>query len=199
VKPESEIRDEQTTLKLILPLSIPRVDNGIVTSMPSSKKVTGAWPIITAPDGVSATLPLPSPHGVVSTIATRGYGQCTWYVANQRLAQTLPIPIPAYQTTAAIDASYIPQQWDVLDFANKHSAIIISPITTTQVHNLDGSTVITYDFTIGEMNVKPAWQEQSSTVASTFVVNVSPKSRKKLTQGILSDYSTTKTATAYFR
>ena len=155
---------------------------------------------ITAPDGVSVTVPLPIPHGVISTIATRGYGQCTWYVANQRLAQTLTIPVPAYQTTGAIDASYIPQQWDVLDFSNKHSAIIISPVTTTQVHNADGSTITTYAFTIGEMNVAPTlWGEQSSSVSSKFVINISRTGAKTIKQGILSQYSSTKAVTAYFR
>jgi hypothetical protein len=52
---------------------------------------------IITPDGVSSgPLPLPSPGGVISTIADRGYGQCTWYVANQRLAQGLTIPVGAY-------------------------------------------------------------------------------------------------------
>jgi hypothetical protein len=153
---------------------------------------------VTAPDGASVTIPIP--HGVIGTIATRGFGQCTWYVANQRLTQNLPIPIPAYQKTATIDPTYIPQQWDVLDFTTKHTAIIISPVTTTTVQQPDGSTIVTYDFTIGEMNVAPQpWSEQSSTVASKSVVKVSPTGVQTIQKKIFSQYSATKPATAYFR
>jgi len=172
---------------------------------------------ITTPDGVHATLPLPIPPGasatgVIATIATRGYGQCTWYVANQRLAHNLPIPIDAYQITKPIDPSYMPQQWDVIDFTTLHTAIIISPVTANQVKNPDGSTTTTYSFTIGEMNVgtcpvqggpcmESPWSEEASTVPSTFVVVTSASGAKMIPKkgGILSFYSTTKTATAYFQ
>jgi len=171
-----------------------------ITFVPSFVSPSFQYPVntnvsvtITTPDGLTATLPLPTPGGspatpgAISTIDGRGYGQCTWYVANQRLAQGLPIPVPAYyhpsSNGGSIDATYVPQQWDVLDFTDLHTAIIKSPVIPTPVRNPDGSITTTYGFTIGEMNVgtcnkngvcKPSeWSEEPSTMQSTFVVNMS--------------------------
>jgi len=186
---------------------------------------------ITTPDGLVATLPLPTPGGgpampgAIATIDGRGYGQCTWYVANQRLAQGLPIPVPAYYTPSSpsqnggpIDATYVPQQWDVLDFTKLHTAIIVSPVTPTPVNNPDGSITTTYSFTIGEMNVGTCnakgickvseWSEEPSTVQSTFVVNTSASSLQTIETQIYSYFcpattpkciSNDRYATAYFR
>jgi hypothetical protein len=183
---------------------------------------------ITTPDGLVATLPLPTPGGspampgAIATIDGRGYGQCTWYVANQRLAHNLPIPVPAYYAPPSnggtIDATYIPQQWDVLDFTNLHTAIIKSPVTPTPVTNPDGSMTTTYSFTIGEMNVgacnktgtcKPSeWSEEPSTVQSKFVVNMSASGVQTIQTEIYSYFcpittakciSNNRYATAYFR
>ena len=169
-------------------------------------------------DGVSATLPLPTspafPNGptspgVIATINGAGYGQCTWYVANTRLAQNLPIPVGPYYTTdtitansGPIDENYIPQQWDVLDFfygpQPTHTAIIKTQPRVTPVTNPDGSVTTTYSFTIGEMNVgvcngqgqcKVApWSEQASTVQSTFIVNMSAGGTKTVQTEIYSYY-----------
>lgn len=177
---------------------------------------------IITPDGASSgPLALPSPGGIISTIADRGYGQCTWYVANQRLVHGLPIPVTAYYALGPIDYKYVPQQWDVIDFvySNPHTAIIISAVTTTETQQ-PGGTLITYNFTIGEMNVgicsppvPPGlqcaalpkgrcgvcpWSEQPSTTQSKFEVLVSPSGVRTVKQGILSLYSSTRTATAYF-
>ncbi len=159
---------------------------------------------ITAPDGSSATLPLPNPGGVVETIYGRGYGQCTWYVANQLLAQGRPIPVPAYYTVGPITATYIPNQWDVVDFTEEHTAIIISTVTTKTVPPNPAPGVpytTTYSFTIGEMNASPAWGEQASTVASTFMVTTSAAGVKQIKAGggIHSQFSATKVATGYYR
>jgi hypothetical protein len=65
---------------------------------------------ITRSDGISATFPLPvsasgpAMPGAIATINGAGYGQCTWYVANTRLAQSLPIPVPPYYATKKITA-----------------------------------------------------------------------------------------------
>ena len=173
---------------------------------------------ITRSDGVSATLPLPTSTpsangpalpGVVATINGAGYGQCTWYVANTRLAQILPIPVPPYYKTdtitansGPIDENYIPQQWDVLDFflgsAPQHTAIITTQPKATPVNNPDGSVTTTYAFTIGEMNVGTCntkgtcqpfpWSEQASTAPGTFAVNTSAGGIKTVQTEIYSYY-----------
>src|ERR1022692_2619653 len=139
---------------------------------------------IIAPDGVSSgSLPLPSPGGIISTIADRGDGQCTGCGAKQVLVNKRAIPVSAYNITKSIDGSYTPQQWDVLDFGapksstqinGAHTAIITSPVSPPQqTTNPDGSVTSTYSFTIGEMNVSPGWGESPSSVMSQFVVNSS--------------------------
>jgi len=191
----------------------------------------GVTVTITTPDGiVSGPLPLPPPQlppgeeppwlggawygGVIATIDGRGYGQCTWYVANQRLAQGLGIPYPSAYTSTPIDASYVPQQWDVIDFTTLHTAIIISPVTKTTSPGSNGDTLITYNFTIGEMNVGTclpnggacrfsAWSEEPSSVDRPFVITRSPTGEQSVQTPIYS-LDITKTcnghcpATAYF-
>ena len=144
---------------------------------------------------------------MVSTIQTRGYGQCTWYVASQRLlnspSRTIPYP-GAYSITGFIDATYTPQQWDVIDFGTRkantaaeingaHTAIITSPVTVTQsAPASDGSKILTYTFTIGEMNVKPGWGETVTNPPkkTTFAVKVSKTGvRSSVTTQLYSDYS----------
>jgi hypothetical protein len=149
---------------------------------------------IVAPDGVSSgPLLLPQPAGmppnqppwhggVIATIGGRGYGQCTWFVANQLLAEGRRIPSPAYFITKMIDSSYAPEQWDVLDFGTPdnstqihglHTGIITSPVNSLPVTNPNGTVTTTYSFTISEMNVSPPWGESVSSVVSRFVVNSS--------------------------
>jgi hypothetical protein len=149
---------------------------------------------VTALDGATATLGLPipgptgactaAPCGVIATIAARGYGQCTWFVANQLLMNNRPIPVNAYNITGLITSTsnYVPQQWDVLDFGTPassteikgaHTAIITTPVNSQPVTHPDGSITTTYSFTIGEMNVSPGWKELPSSIVSTFVTNTS--------------------------
>ena len=193
---------------------------------------------ITTPDGlVSGPLMLPQPPnpskqwppagqplwhgGVVATIDGRGYGQCTWFVANQLLAQRLTIPYPAYHPTDSIPENggacnqtcYEPQQWDVIDFGVEHTAIIILPVPPpTTAPQPGGGTLNTYTFTIGEMNVgtctpkgvcTPWWSEQPSTITSTFEVLIPPTGPQIVQKGIESLYrpkpGQSPWATAYFR
>ena len=186
---------------------------------PNTSEGSGVSVTITRPDGGTLTQVLPRPAGlpsstlwkggVVGTIKTRGYGQCTWYVALERLLTNLKIPLPsAYSITDYIDANYVPQQWDVVDFGSRlsasqisgeHTAIIASPVKASQVSNPDGSTTVTYSFTIGEMNVKPAWGEEQSSVSSKFVITISSTGTKTISKQIYSNYSRTAYAIAYFR
>ena len=182
-------------------------------------QTSGVSITITTASGATLTKALPRPSGlpsgtawkggVMGTIKDRGYGQCTWYVALERLLASLTIPLQsAYSITDYIDANYVPQQWDVVDFGTRlsasritgaHTAIIVSPVKTSQVSNPNGSTTVTYSFTIGEMNVKPAWGEQESSVSSKFVITISPTGTNAITKQIYSDYSPTAYAIAYFR
>lgn len=102
--------------------------------------------------------------GFVGTIKTRGYGQCTWYVAKRRIDAGKTIPTRAYSTTASITASYVPTQWDGLTYAGKHVAIITSK--PSKVQKSDGSVV--YSFTVSEMNATTDEKETSN--PRTFVV-----------------------------
>ncbi len=81
-------------------------------------------------------------------IQTRGFGQCTWYVANQRLKAGKTIPKTAYSTSGSITASYVPQLWDALTYGSKHVAII----TTTPTKTTSSDGTVTYSFTVSEMN-----------------------------------------------
>jgi hypothetical protein len=172
---------------------------------------------ITNASGARLTQPLPRPSGlpastpwgggVIGTINTRGYGQCTWYVAWLRRSQNRRIPYPsAYSITNYIDPSYVPQQWDVLDFGTYkssttingvHTAVIVSPVSVSQVSNTDGSKTLTYSFAIGEMNANPAWGEQASSVNSSFLVNVSRTGIRSVMRQIKS--AVPNYAIAYFR
>ena len=81
--------------------------------------------------------------GFVGTISTRGYGQCVWYVADQRLAASILIPPSAYSTTATIGATYVPQIHDALVYGTKHVAII----TSEPIKTVNGTTT-TWTFTV---------------------------------------------------
>jgi hypothetical protein len=161
--------------------------------------MTSATMTITAADGTHTSLNIP----VIGTIRTRGYGQCTWEAANKRWAQGGPTYVPqpgAYATTGSINAQYAPKQWDVIDFGTNHTSVISSPVTMTTTSNSDGTKTITYSFTIDEMNVKPVWGEQASTHPnSSLVIKVDKLGNKTISKGILSDYSTSQTATGYYR
>jgi hypothetical protein len=108
-----------------------------------------------------------TPINIVGIIQSRGFGQCTWFVANTRLNQSLRIPPSAYTTTGQInDANYVPALWDCLTYGSSHVAIITS--VPTSVTNSDRST--SWKFTVSEMNAK--WNESSSTFNAEFRVNV---------------------------
>ena len=173
--------DNRIVMHLIVPFSFTQSSTVVMT--------------ITAADGGVATKTVP----VIGTIQTRGYGQCTWYVANRRTQQGLPIPPGAYTAPGSITSQYVPQQWDVINFATSHTSIITSSITTQQVANADGSKTVTYFFTIGEMNVKPVWGEQESSIASKFSIKIAKNGTRTVQTGILSDYSHTTAATSYYR
>jgi hypothetical protein len=129
-----------------------------------------------------------NPINVIGIINTRGYGQCTWYVANQRLANHLPMPLPsAYSTTGTIDNKYHPQQWDCLTYTNVHVAIIISAVLKKTVGN-----ITTYTFTVGEMNA--TCDEMVSTYPATFSVDTT-KTTPVTNIGSNSGH----TATGYYR
>jgi hypothetical protein len=115
-----------------------------------------------------------SVKGFVGVIQTRGFGQCTWEVAKERLDGGKSIPSPgAYSKTGNISASYVPQKYDALTFGEKHVAIIASsPEKTT---SKDGT--ITWKFTVNERNA--AWDEKKSSSTQMFSVKSG-----KITHGI---------------
>lgn len=153
------------------------------------------------------TRPLPASNlawasrniSVVGLIQSRGYGQCTWFVAKTRLAAGLPIPTTAYTNTASLSgiggtSNYVPRQWDALNYGGLHVGIITSGITTTT--NADQS--ITYSFTIQEMNATTNEAESSST-RNYKVSKPNSSGARSVVQVIGSNAGTKYVATGYFR
>lgn len=139
-------------------------------------------------------------ENVVGIIKTRGYGQCTWFVARTRLGQNLAIPPSAYSTTGAIpavgaiDNGYRPKQWDALTYGTNHVAIITTvPVQTT---NTDGS--ISWSFTVREMNAR--WDEVESSSPRTYKVSYANLAGvRRVLIGIGTNASSSWVATGYFR
>jgi hypothetical protein len=147
------------------------------------------------------------PVDIVGAIQTRVFGQCTWEVARQRIANVGAgkYPPTAYTITKSIDRTYVPQKWDCLayDYRNDksnsyigHVGIITSDITRTPKTTPKATEVITYSFTITERNAK--WDEAISTKNVTFVLSAEDKNKvRTVTTNISSDIG--KTANGYYR
>lgn len=141
---------------------------------------------------------------VMPLIKSRGFRQCTWYVAYKRLLNSLAIPPSAY-SSSTITASYVPKRWDCLTYGSSHVAIISSDVSKSSKKEKDGSTTTTYSFNVGEANA--AWDEliydsggDRSPYAATFIVNVSSNGKTtKITGSIGTNSSRTKVATGYWR
>lgn len=102
---------------------------------------------------------------LIGLIQTRGFGQCTWEVAFQRLKAGKTIPPTAYPSNRInITASYIPQKDDVLFVDSSHTAIITSS-PSRSVNN----GVTTWTFTVTERNAD--WKETRSSRTATFAVS----------------------------
>lgn len=102
---------------------------------------------------------------VIGAIQTRGFGQCTWEVAYQRLLSGKSIPSRAYPSNmVSITSSYIPQKDDVLFVGTRHTAII----TSTPKRQSSGGTT-TWTFTVTERNHD--WNETRSSRSSSFSVS----------------------------
>lgn len=110
-----------------------------------------------------------SVKGYAGVIKSRGYGQCTWYVAKRRLDAGKSIPTPSAYSSKTINGSYVPQQYDGLTYGGKHVAIITSSPQKSTAK--DGT--ITWTFKVSEMNALADERESIST--RTFAVNKSGK------------------------
>jgi hypothetical protein len=124
----------------------------------------------------------------VGLIKSRGFGQCTWEVAYQRLAAGLPIPERAYPSGTAIDRNYVPQRYDILFWSDAHTAII----TSEPVYVVAADRLKTWTFTVTERNAR--WNEEATTRISTFKVDGS-----QVVEGILSEATRLGVATRYWR
>jgi hypothetical protein len=119
----------------------------------------------------------------------RGFGQCTWEAAFQRLQMGLSIPTTAYRSTAAIDYTYVPRKGDILHWGTSHTGIIID--APTRALGSDGT--ITYSFSLRERNESCNETTASQTKKSFAIRN------RVITTGIASNNSRLKAATTYFR
>ncbi len=117
----------------------------------------------------------------------RGFGQCTWEAAYQRLVANLSIPTSAYSYTGSITVAYVPKKYDIVHWGTSHTAIIMTTPTTS---NSNGIT--TFTFQLRERNHNCG--EYAVTTTKTF-----KKSANSIIQGIKSANSTLGTATKYFR
>lgn len=129
-------------------------------------------------------------YPVVALIKSRGFGQCTWEVAYQRLLASLQIPSPnAYPITRIpIQASYEPRRYDVLYWGNNHTGIITSTPVATALPN--GATKWTFAITERNWN----WHEERHTVGAEFRVR-----NGQILQGIRSGASSLGDATKFWR
>ncbi len=128
---------------------------------------------------------------VMGIIQTRGYGQCTWYVAYERLLHHLPFPNPgAFYAPGSIDYNYHPQQWDCFAYNTEHVSII-----TSAVHKKTVGNITTYTFTLGEMNAtcNEAFLPYNN---ATFSVDAS---KQTYINSIGTNANKTWTATGYYR
>lgn len=120
--------------------------------------------LTTRPAPASSVYWIDRAHPVVGLIQSRGYGQCTWFVAKTRLAAGFAIPPTAYAVSSLLSgiggiSNYIPQQWDALNYGGRHVGIITSAITATT----NADRTITYGFRLREMNALTDEAESSST------------------------------------
>jgi hypothetical protein len=139
-------------------------------------------------------------HPVMGMIQSRGYGQCTWFVAKTRMVAGAKIPSPgAYSTTGSLAgiggvSGYIPRQWDALTYATKHVSIITSPVSS--IVGADKS--ITYRFTVGEMNAK--YDEIESSSVRQYKVSAPDKNGvRKVVSVIGSNAGSKFVATGFYR
>lgn len=147
---------------------------------------------------VTNTYQKSTPPKVVSTVGiikSRGFGQCTWFVAYTRLKNGKSIPPKAYSTTGSINGNYVPQQWDCLTYGSKHVAIIKSSPSKSETTDSSGNRFVTYVFKIGEYNAK--WDEAESSFQATFVIKIDKKGKKAIVTNIGSNSGLT--GTGYFR
>jgi hypothetical protein len=138
---------------------------------------------------------------VVGLIQSRGYGQCTWFVAKTRLAQSRKIPPSAYTNTINLSGiggidNYVPAQWDALTYGTRHVAIITSPVTRTPSGATTGA--ITYSFTVSEMNALTDELESSST-RQYRVSAANAKGQRTVVQMIGSNAGASYVATGCYR
>ena len=139
---------------------------------------------------------------VIGLIKTRGFGQCTWYVAYKRKSAGLTVPPSAYAVTKQIDASYVPSLYDCLTYGSKHVAIISSIDPPKIVTNKDKSSVTTYKMMVGEANAKYDEAiydtgEQNKPYPAEFIIYTDKNGKKTFTNNIDS-FSGFK-ATGYWR
>ena len=119
-------------------------------------------------------------------IGQRPYGQCTWYVAYERILSGKNPPDAAYPEIDLygsgrwhpIDATYVPQLWDVFVWkwtdnlgSHQHTGIIVKVVQTAATKN-----VTTWSIIVGEMNYNCLNSisdlNSNSPSPSTFQVNI---------------------------
>lgn len=116
----------------------------------------------------------------------RGFGQCTWEVAYQRLLAGKSIPATAYQSSGSIDKNYTPKIYDVINW-NGHTSIIVSePVLN------DANGVKTWTFNLRERNHDLS--ENAVTTAKSF-----KRTNASVSGGIKSAASGLGSASNYYR
>jgi hypothetical protein len=110
--------------------------------------------------------------GFISTISTRGYGQCTWLVSHLRLLNNLAVPangasIYGSSDRRAIDRSYVPARHHVLVYGNAHVGYI-SEVVRRVESGTGASRTVTWTLRVAEMNA--ACDERTTSDERTFQI-----------------------------
>lgn len=116
----------------------------------------------------------------------RGFGQCTWEVAYQRLNAGLSIPSTAYSYTGQIDKNYTPQLYDVINWSGHTSIIVSTPV----LKELNGTK--TWTFNLRERNYN--YEEEAITTSKSF-----SRTSTTVKSGIKSAASSLGVASKYYR
>jgi hypothetical protein len=97
-------------------------------------------------------------RGVLPSVFTRAYAQCTWWTAQQRILAGRGISGGfnggAYATNVRVDGNYAPAVRDVLMFGTLHQAFIESLGSAKVEDDKRGTRTITYALTISQYNAR---------------------------------------------
>jgi hypothetical protein len=149
------------------------------TSIKIDPTVPSSWAPMSTTFTIQTTSGTKGTFGVslAPAIKSRIFGQCTHYVASQRLRLGLQPSPMAYDNYTQIGANYVPKVGDQFHWDRRHTAIVLGVVTSTS------GNIKTYTLTVGEQNAKCTnamtkytTRFQTSATSTGLVVTERPKS-----------------------